>query len=499
MSGYSIHLANGRWVEVPSYRFGPDEDLLVWRTPDAPWPFVIARCEWLGVVPASNVIHAAASGGKRRMKRTPVEKELSQYLMERETGPGPMFGRVLLSKDRYAAGRDGSVYVYQGGVYVPAESHVKRKIQERAGDKWTRYVQSEALAWLHSASEEIDDSLDPDVINVQNGLLRWTGTGFKLTPHDPDLRTTMQLPVKYAPKAKCPIYDRFLASSQPDKEVRDCLDEWMGYNLTSDCGQEKALINIGLGGAGKSVFLYVLGKLLGDPNIAGKTLQSLVSNRFASADLYGKLANICADLSATELKATGIFKELVSGDLISAEKKMKDPFHFHNVAKLAFSANEIPGSPDGTTAYFDRWLAVGWYRKFRDTDDEQDGLKGQIASSPREMSGVLNRALAGLARLRLGGQFTDAPALKMARDEFRTGSDNVASYLLDVSGPKRKRQARETWYADYDAWCKTNGRRSLGSNTFYERMRDWHPAHGIAVRATKSKGYEYFAVVREVG
>jgi hypothetical protein len=35
MSGYSIHLANGGWVEVPSFEFALDEALLIWRDKEA--------------------------------------------------------------------------------------------------------------------------------------------------------------------------------------------------------------------------------------------------------------------------------------------------------------------------------------------------------------------------------------------------------------------------------------------------------------------------------
>jgi hypothetical protein len=48
------------------------------------------------------------------------------------------------------------------------------------------------------------------------------------------------------------------------------------------------------------------------------------------------------------------------------------------------------------------------------------------------MSGVLNRALAGLTRLkRNDGKFTTGPAVEAAKNEFRKGSDTVAMFLLD--------------------------------------------------------------------
>jgi putative DNA primase/helicase len=53
---------------------------------------------------------------------------------------------------------------------------------------------------------------------------------------------------------------------------------------------------------GKSVMLKLISSLLGRENIIVK-LCSLVKERFATADLFGKLANIFADLSAKRLSS----------------------------------------------------------------------------------------------------------------------------------------------------------------------------------------------------
>jgi phage/plasmid-associated DNA primase len=83
-------------------------------------------------------------------------------------------------------------------------------------------------------------------------------------------------------------------------------------------------------------------------NMSHLSLQDIVSDSFARAGLYGKLANTFADLKAEKLTSTGNFKMLVSGEFIRAQKKFPDPFEFQNYAKLFFSTNEIPQSEDKT-------------------------------------------------------------------------------------------------------------------------------------------------------
>jgi hypothetical protein len=69
-------------------------------------------------------------------------------------------------------------------------------------------------------------------------------------------------------------------------------------------------------------------------------------------------------------KYTGTFKMLVSGDTIRAQKKHGQPFDFRNVAKLIFSANEIPESNDQTYGYFKRWMILLFDKIFLGEDKD---------------------------------------------------------------------------------------------------------------------------------
>jgi putative DNA primase/helicase len=169
------------------------------------------------------------------------------------------------------------------------------------------------------------------------------------------------------------------------------------------------------------------------------------------------------------------------------------------VAKLSFSANEVPASRDGSRAYFDRWQVVEWPKKFRDTDDEDKLLKDKIAGSEAEMSGVLNRALAGLTRLRRTGQFTSSPELQIAKGKFRFRSDNAAAFLLEEATRKAVRRKQSDWYTLYTGWCSDSQHRPVSRNKFYERMRSWSSAYGITVVETTSHKQKFFRITKAGG
>ncbi len=98
----------------------------------------------------------------------------------------------------------------------------------------------------------------------------------------------------------------------------------------------------GNGSNGKSILLKVIIALHGLENICSTSLHRLCDDRFALAELYGKLINIFPDLSDKGIENDENFKGLSSGDLLTAQKKFAQPFQFMNYARQIYSVNDIP-------------------------------------------------------------------------------------------------------------------------------------------------------------
>jgi putative DNA primase/helicase len=114
------------------------------------------------------------------------------------------------------------------------------------------------------------------------------------------------------------------------------------YCLYKNTNTEKAFLCMGEHGDNrKGTLLKLLEHFLGLENVSHSSLQDLDNDRFAKADSYGKLANICGDLQSKKLSHTGNFKMLASGDIIRAQRKYGCPFDFSSHAKLTYSTNEI--------------------------------------------------------------------------------------------------------------------------------------------------------------
>src|SRR5262249_23747665 len=81
---------------------------------------------------------------------------------------------------------------------------------------------------------------------------------------------------------------RFLGELWPGApESIQLLQEWFGYCLTQDTGQQKILLVVGPKRAGKGTIAKVLTGLVGQDNVAGPTLASL-AGEFGLSALIGK-------------------------------------------------------------------------------------------------------------------------------------------------------------------------------------------------------------------
>jgi putative DNA primase/helicase len=305
------------------------------------------------------------------------------------------------------------ILLLTAGAYRPgAEAIVRRMVESKyrsTGGSARHQLVNEVLHGIRRRTYVPRDKFNPSgKLCLKNGVLD-LGT-LEVVPHAIGDHFTMQVPAEYDPRAECPRWLEFIDEIQPKAEVRTSLRMAVGYNLSPRNEYNKAFMLYGPGNNGKSTFLRAITALLGKDNVAAVTLQGLAGNRFASAELWGKLANVCADIPSNPIPYTGLFKMVTGEDYVYAERKYAHPFKFVCGAKPWFSANQLPQVTDKTVAFWRRWEA--WEFAVDFTGKEDRNLLGKLS---RELSGILNWALAGLADLRKAGGFPrtiDADALK---------------------------------------------------------------------------------------
>ena len=398
-----------------------------------------------------------------------------------EDGPPPKFiarqlAEQLRSKTPIATAASSQLHVYRRGAYRPdGERDLRERITAILGDEWKRNRADEAVGFLRDSAPRLWAEPPRDKINVANGILD-LGSG-QLEPHHPDFLSPIQIAAVFDPEATCPEIDRFLASVLAP-ELIPLIHELAGYLIAPDNSLQAAFMFLGEGANGKSTLLSLLTHLLGVGNVATVALHRLDEDRFAVAELEGKLANVFADLDARALQASSMFKAITGGDAISGERKYAPAFSFRPYARLLYSANEPPPTPDSSDAFFRRWTIIPFERRFAPHEADR-GLLGKL-TVPGELSGLLNHGLRALPALRERGVFAKTDATQRAAERFRVDSDSVAGFLGECCAmDPDARTARSRLFDAYRAWCTDNNRRALGKQRFNRRVEVLHSSLSI--------------------
>jgi len=370
------------------------------------------------------------------------------------------------------------------GPWQPVDSQYVAKAVRRAllaeNEDWdTQHRVAEVVSAMREvlADPENDELFDIgekpnlDLICVQNGLVDWKEG--KLHPWDPESFITTQLSVDYDPTANCPTWMEALESWIPYQDARDFLQEYIGLCLIPDTSFRTAVFLYGGGSNGKSLFIDGISMLFGDA-ISFIPLHRL-SERFDTALLQNKLMNICSDIDPQYLRETGTLKAIISGDKVRGEYKHGKTFHFTPVARLLFSANELPKARDRSEGWYSRWGFIEFPNHFERDSAYKKKLLTQLEL---EKSGVFNWALEGLQRLMKDNSFTQSKIMKEAKYQYILENDNILAFLEervehgpDVQGTIPKTQL----YAFYKAYCGDNGYKVASSREFTKQLKK----HGI--------------------
>jgi putative DNA primase/helicase len=427
--------------------------------------------------------------------RTVVQMTGSVFFDERDRLVTPRLGEVIRQAGDLRTGVDGRLWRYDGGVYrTDGDAFARDQVRELLGDECRRVHFEEVMTWLRSFPPSITGEASTRHLNLADGMLDWRSC--ELSRHDPEHCSTIQLPVRWNPEARCPRFSQFLVEAMP-KDAGPFVEEILGYGLLPDNPFHKAVLLKGPAGNGKSTFIHVAEHLYGRENVSHRELVDIAENRFAPADLLGKLANLCGDIDARALRQSSTFKTITGGDTIAAERKFGQPFSFRPFALLIFSANEAPFSADQSEAWFDRWLIVPMTERFRGTEREEPHLRDRLAS---EIEGVLVLAVNGLRRLMERGRFEPPESVRVAGEDYREQLDTAIGFIAEgcVLHPDAW-VPRPALYKAYRQWCQDSGRLPTSAVHFYARLRQ-HFADQIEDRIRRgSPGFAGIGLLAEGG
>lgn len=405
---------------------------------------------------------------------------------------------ALLEGQPAALTAERKVALYLGGSYHIDGTAFLSAVGKQLGDQfrpsWRSAMEEMAVGLLFADGRMLPERSTFQKLNCRNGMLDLRS--LELTPHSPEMFSTVQIPVDWEPDAKAPVYEAWLGSVCP-LQVDD-LEEVAGTMLDPTRTPHKAAFLFGPSRSGKSTFLRLLQAIAGDQNRTAVTLHDLSKDRFAAANVYGKILNSAADLSSAHVEDLSVFKMMTGEDPIHGNRKYGTQFTFTNQALFAFSANELPTVSESSRAYAERIKPFEFPHSFAGKED------GTLEHKMRlELPGILVRWVRAYGRvLERGGYLqTDAGV----RKEFETRSDRVAQWVADVcliteatpgqNLPDAKCTGRRESARSFNAWAERNGGRSMGERKIFDRLG--HIPGVVEVRAGKSRSRAFNIVVKD--
>lgn len=413
-------------------------------------------------------------GNKAKSKNKSKPKNSGNLPWYEEQEKGLKFLPFVLAKhlsetrDVYYGGE--SFLIYENGVYnISGEKEAGRIIMDYMLPNYCimASIRDCREQWDILVSKDFDDfNRNPYLVNVRNGLLDIRDMKFK--EHTPSYLSTVQLNVEYNPQVDCPQFKKFL------NEVLDCkliplVQEIVGYLLTTNTASQKAFVFWGPARTGKSTLLWVVEYLLlGKKNVSNIPWQE-IGDKFKTAELLGKLANVFSDLPSKSIDDTGIFKVVTGEDYLMAEKKNKNPFKFKPFARLVFSCNELPRNyVDRTEGFYRRLIIVPFNRQIEKSKIDK-ALKYKFQ---REKEGILNWALEGLKRLYENNfEFSENELTDGVKKEYKRENNNVISFVEECCEIDSLFScSRIELYEAYKEFCVEAGLKALSQIKFNKEL-----------------------------
>ena len=364
-----------------------------------------------------------------------------------------------------------------GDIEDEAKRDAMRKFAKQSTDR------SRRQKMLEDARSEDDmiirpTQLDIDryLFNVQNGTIDLR-TG-KIRPHAPEDRLSQLAPVVFDPKAKCPVFEKFIADILGgDEELIEFMAQVLGYTLSGETDQQIFFPVVGEGSNGKSSLIQTVRRLMGtyarefDP----RTFMVQNTERIATdiADLMGVRMAITSESTATQRLDEGKVKRMTGMEDLVGEHKFEHPFTFSPQFKLFLVTNHLPQIKGTDHGIWRRMAPVPFEQHFWKEGDEKKGPENRRADLQlmgklrEEFPGILNWLLRGCLRWQEKKQLI-LPAQVMARKAaHRTEMDELGGFIEDccILDPRAETRSRDLYDA-YETWCRDNGQAFMSEGEF---------------------------------
>lgn len=363
---------------------------------------------------------------------------------------------------------NNQLHIYKDGVYENGYKEIETEMIHYIPNL-KKTQRREVLDYMELITEERQMS-EANLIAFENGVYDMV-TG-ELKPFSSDMVITNKIPWNYNPDAYSELADKTLDKlACNDRNIRLLLEECIGYCFYRRNELGKAFILTGDKSNGKSTFLDCMKAMLGEQNISALDLKEL-GDRFSTAMMFGKLANIGDDIGDDFLQGSqvSIFKKVVTGNRIKAERKGQDPFEFNPFIKLLFSANDIPRMKDKTGAVLRRLVIIPFNATFsKESDDYDPYIKYKLIEQDC-MEYFIRVGVEGLQRVIINQGFTQSEKVQNQLNEYEEENNPIIAFIADCGVDAIENEPTNEVYKRYQVFCAENSMQPMSNIVFSKQI-----------------------------
>lgn len=426
----------------------------------------------------------------------PLDDEELETLSRDEAFQKPVFFKknsflfdkfaYYLKNNNHIIKLDGQLHIYRDGIYIDGAKEIEAQMIHHISNL-SRAKRAEVLSYMDVIIRDSSRMSPANYIAFKNGIYNLDSD--ELEDFTPEYVITNKIPYDYNPDAYSKLMDKTLNKlACNDENVRLLLEECIGYCFYRRNELRKSFILTGEKENGKSTFLAMIENLLGTENTASLDLKEL-GDRFKTAELVNKLANIGDDIGDEFIPNPAIFKKLSSGNPISVERKGQDPFDFSNYAKLLFSANNIPRIKDKSGAVISRLVIIPFDARFSPDDPDFDPYIKYKLIKDEPMQYLINIGLEGLKRVLKNRKFTTSPKVEHALEEYEENNNPILLFFKEDI--KIENEPTNAVYQKYTEFCLANSFSPMSNIEFSKQVKKYFD-YDIANKTIKGKKYRIF-------
>jgi putative DNA primase/helicase len=338
------------------------------------------------------------------------------------------FSRDLI-KNLHIIKINDKVHVWSSGIFTENKPFITAEMLKiipnlSSGNRREVHLVNEIIAQNFSECDKKFVAFNNGILNIET---------LEFLDFSPEIIIKTKIPHNFNLGAvQTDVDAALLAYACGNSEVVQLLEEVVGYCMFRKNIFGKAFILTGSGANGKSTFLSMIKRMLGEKNVASLDISAL-SSRFKTAELFGKLANIGDDIGAEFIANSSIFKKLVTGDRLNVERKGQDPFEFSSYAKLLFAANAMPIFKDTSFGLLRRLVIIPFCAIFSKSSPNYDPFFTEKIKCEEAIERLILLGICGLRRLLKNLSFTEPAIVVEALKNYERENDPLAAFA-DVFG-----------------------------------------------------------------